>query len=71
MRPRQPMRSAKPTAGKRQAQLTEIAERFGDRLNTRVRISLGSNKGTLAIEFASIADLNRILAELGENGYSS
>jgi ParB family transcriptional regulator, chromosome partitioning protein len=62
--------SKKPTAGKRQAQLTEIADRLGDRLNTRVKISLGSSKGTLAIEFATIADLNRILSELGENGYS-
>ncbi|HNP16508.1 MAG TPA: chromosome partitioning protein ParB, partial [Terrimesophilobacter sp.] len=41
-----------------------------DRLDTRVKISLGSSKGTLSIEFASIADLNRILAELGEGGFS-
>jgi ParB family chromosome partitioning protein len=63
-------RRAAPTAGKRQAQLTEIADRLGDRLNTRVKISLGASKGTLAIDFASIADLNRILAELGEGGYT-
>lgn len=63
-------RSAKPTQGKRQAQLGEIAERLGDRLNTRVKISLGSRKGTIVIDFASIADLNRILGELGEDGYS-
>ncbi|MBX3078541.1 MAG: ParB/RepB/Spo0J family partition protein [Cryobacterium sp.] len=67
---RKPVRSPKPTAGKRQAQLTEIADRLGDRLDTRVKISLGSSKGTLSIEFASIADLNRILAELGEGGFS-
>lgn len=63
-------RSAKPTQGKRQAQLGEIAERLGDRLNTRVKIALGASKGTIVIDFASIADLNRILEELGENGYS-
>lgn len=63
-------RSGKPTQGKRQAQLGEIADRLGDRLNTRVKISLGSSKGTIAIDFASIADLNRILGELGEDGYS-
>lgn len=63
-------RSAKPTAGKRQAQLNEIAERLGDRLNTRVKISLGVSKGTLTIDFASVSDLNRILGELGEPGYS-
>lgn len=67
---KKPPRAQKPTAGKRQAQLTEIAERLGDRLDTRVRISLGASKGTLAIDFASVADLNRILGELGEPGYS-
>ncbi len=60
-------RSTKPTPGKRQAQLGEIAERLGDRLNTRVKISLGASKGTIVIDFASIADLNRILGELGED----
>lgn len=65
-----PTRSTKPTQGKRQAQLAEISERLGDRLNTRVKIALGANKGTITIDFASIADLNRILGELGEDGYS-
>ncbi len=65
-----PSRPTKPTQGKRQAQLGEIAERLGDRLNTRVKISLGASKGTVTIDFASIADLNRILGELGEEGYS-
>ncbi|MEO6941821.1 MAG: ParB/RepB/Spo0J family partition protein [Terrimesophilobacter sp.] len=63
-------RSARPTQGKRQAQLNEIAERLGDRLNTRVKIALGASKGTISIDFASIADLNRILGELGEESYS-
>lgn len=65
-----PKRAAKPTQGKRQAQLSEISERLGDRLNTRVKISLGASKGTITIDFASISDLNRILGELGESGYS-
>lgn len=65
-----PVRPVKPTQGKRQAQLGEIADRLGDRLNTRVKISLGASKGTVTIDFASIADLNRILGELGEAGYS-
>lgn len=65
-----PKKSAKrPSAGSRQGQLNEIAERLGDRLNTRVSISLGQKKGTLAIEFATVADLNRILGELGDNGF--
>lgn len=59
----------KPSAGRRQGHLDEIAERLGDRLNTRVRVSLGSSKGTIAIDFATVADLNRILAELNEPGF--
>ena len=55
--------------GGRSEQLAEIAERMGDRLNTRVSISLSKTKGTLAIDFATVADLNRILAELGEPGF--
>lgn len=57
--------------GGRSDQLAEIAERMGDRLNTRVKISLSKTKGTLAIDFATVGDLNRILAELGEPGYET
>jgi ParB family chromosome partitioning protein len=32
---------------------------------------LSKTKGTLAIDFATVADLNRILAELGEPGFES
>ncbi len=60
----------KPSAGRKQDQLNEIAERLGDRLNTRVRITLGASKGSIAIDFASVGDLNRILGELGEPGFS-
>jgi ParB family transcriptional regulator, chromosome partitioning protein len=59
----------KPASGKRQGQLDEIAERLGDRLNTRVKVHLGLNKGTVTIDFATVADLNRILGEIGEPGY--
>jgi len=58
-----------PAAGGRQGQLNEIAERLGDRLDTRVAISLGQKKGTVVIDFATVADLNRILGELGEPGF--
>jgi ParB family transcriptional regulator, chromosome partitioning protein len=61
----------KPSAGSRQGHLNEIAERLGDHLNTRVKISLGSSKGTIVIDFATVADLNRILAELGQDGFGS
>jgi ParB family chromosome partitioning protein len=65
-----PPRAAKPSAGRRQGQLDEIAERLGDRLDTRVKVSLGANKGTIVIEFATVGDLNRILGELGEPGFN-
>ncbi|WP_127473608.1 ParB/RepB/Spo0J family partition protein [Microbacterium sulfonylureivorans] len=64
-------RAAKPQAGARRAHLDEVAERLGDRLNTRVRISLTARKGQISIDFASIQDLNRILEELGESGYGA
>lgn len=64
-----PARAARPSAGRRQGQLDEIAERLGDRLNTRVKVSLGATKGTIVIDFATVADLNRILAELNEPGF--
>jgi ParB family chromosome partitioning protein len=58
-------RGTKPTAGRRQHHLDDLAERLGDKLNTRVKIALGAAKGTIAIEFATVADLNRIVEELG------
>lgn len=64
-------KKVKPQAGARRAYLDEVAGSLGDRLNTRVKITLGARKGQVAIEFASIQDLNRILAELGEEQYGS
>jgi ParB family transcriptional regulator, chromosome partitioning protein len=58
-------KSASPTAGKRQDQLAELAERLGDKLDTRVKIALGTSKGTITIDFATVADLRRIFTELG------
>ncbi len=57
---------AKIIAGGRQDALKEIAERMGDRLNTKVSIVLGKKKGQLVIDFATVGDLQRILKELGE-----
>jgi len=67
--PKKPTK-AKASAGGRQGQLDEIADRLGDRLNTRVKVSLGASKGTIVIDFATVGDLNRILGELGEPGFS-
>ncbi|MDH6182370.1 ParB family chromosome partitioning protein [Microbacteriaceae bacterium SG_E_30_P1] len=60
----------KPTAGGRQGQLDEIAQGLEDRLNTRVKVTLGSSKGQIVIDFATVADLNRILGELGQPGFT-
>ncbi len=62
-------KAAKATPGARRAYLDEVAGKLGDRLNTRVKIALGARKGQVTIDFASIQDLNRILAELGEESY--
>lgn len=63
-------RPRKPAAGRRQGALDEVAERLGDRLDTRVRVTLGRSRGQIVIDFATVADLNRILAKLGQEGYS-
>ena len=62
---------AKPTGGRRQGHLDEIAEHLGDRLDTRVKIHLGSRKGQITVDFATIGDLNRILGVLGEPGFGA
>lgn len=61
----------KPRAGGVQAQLGEIAERLGDRLDTRVSVKLGAKRGQIVIDFATIADLKRILDELGDPGFGA
>ena len=59
----------KARAGGVQAQLGEIAERLGDRFDTRVSVKLGAKKGQIIIDFATIADLKRILTELDDPGF--
>jgi ParB family chromosome partitioning protein len=60
-KPKKP--KAKP--GSRADHFASIAEKLGDKLDTRVSVALGKTKGTITIEFATVADLNRIAAELG------
>lgn len=52
------VRTPRPTA----PGLSELGDRLGDRLETRVKVSLGRSKGKIAIEFASLSDLERIVA---------
>ncbi|HEX5970117.1 MAG TPA: ParB/RepB/Spo0J family partition protein [Intrasporangium sp.] len=41
--------------------LSEIADRLSDRFDTRVKVDLGKTKGKITVEFASLADLQRIV----------
>ncbi|EYT66259.1 MULTISPECIES: ParB/RepB/Spo0J family partition protein [Curtobacterium] len=60
-----PQTKPKSEPSKRQAHFDDLAERLGDRLNTRVKIAVGARKSSVTIDFANGDDLNRILAELG------
>ncbi len=63
--------SAEPKPARKAAQpqkhherLDYIADAFADKLDTNVKIQLGSRKGKMTIEFASVEDLNRIISVL-------
>lgn len=61
----------KVTSGKHRGHLDEVAQKLEDRLNTRVKITLGARKGQIVVDFATIQDLNRILEEMGVPDYSA
>lgn len=42
--------------------VTELADRLSDVLDTRVRVELGRRKGKITVEFASVDDLERLVA---------
>lgn len=44
--------------------LEDLAARLSDRFETRVKVGLGKTKGKITVEFASIPDLERIVALL-------
>ena len=48
--------------------LDDLAERLSDRFETRVKVDLGRTKGKITVEFASIPDLERIVAILDPKG---
>ncbi len=58
-----PTRQPKP--GSRRPQLDDLAHRLSDRLDTRVQINLGRRRGKMVVEFASMEDLDRVLAIMG------
>lgn len=49
-------------AGARTAALDDLSARLGDHLDTRVKVTLGKSKGAITIDFATVEDLNRIIA---------
>lgn len=58
-KPRKPAKKARET--QRNERLDFLATSLSDRLDTNVKIQLGSRKGKVSIEFASVDDLNRIM----------
>jgi ParB family transcriptional regulator, chromosome partitioning protein len=48
--------------------LTDLAERLSERFETRVKVELGRRKGRITVEFASVDDLERIVAIMDPSG---
>ena len=48
----------------RAAGLDELASGLSDHFETRVRVDLGRSRGKITIEFASVDDLERIVAAM-------
>jgi ParB family chromosome partitioning protein len=61
---------AKKSTGRRNESLDEIADRLGSRFDTRVRVNLNAKAGQIVIDFGSVADLNRILTDIGEDAWA-
>jgi ParB family chromosome partitioning protein len=58
------VRGTGPRPGTHNAAVDDLAARLSDRFETRVKVALGKSRGRLTVEFASVQDLNRILAVL-------
>ncbi|WP_392467775.1 ParB/RepB/Spo0J family partition protein [Arsenicicoccus cauae] len=58
-----PARSSEP-----RPELDQVATSLSDRFDTRVQVTMGRRKGKLTVEFASVDDLQRILALMGQEG---
>jgi ParB family chromosome partitioning protein len=46
------------------AALNQVAERLADRLETKVKVDMGRDRGKITVEFASLEDLERIVAAM-------
>jgi ParB family chromosome partitioning protein len=47
--------------------LVELEELLGDHLDTRVKISMGSARGKVVVEFSTLEDLERIYRRMTES----
>ncbi|GMA33080.1 ParB/RepB/Spo0J family partition protein [Litorihabitans aurantiacus] len=62
--PLRPELRRRPRTGEHTAALDDLSRRLSDRWDTKVKIALGQRKGRIAIEFANVDDLNRIVEAL-------
>jgi ParB family chromosome partitioning protein len=58
--------SLKPPGRLRPPGILELEELLADRLNTKVRVDMGANRGKVVIEFATLEDLERIYKAMTE-----
>lgn len=65
--PQQPEMRRRPLVSAQQPELNAVATALADKLDTRVKVTMGTRKGRITVDFASIEDLERIAAQLGIN----
>ena len=59
-----------PSSRRNTQHFDEYASSLTDLLDTQVKITLGAKKGRIAIEFASVDDLNRIMSVIAHENKS-
>lgn len=57
-----------PVASLRPASILELEERLADTLDTRVQVTLRGSRGKVVVEFADLADLDRIYRQITGTG---
>ncbi len=58
-------------AGSGRRQLETVADELSDRFDTRVRVDIGRSRGRIVVEFASMEDLQRIVAVMAPSAADS
>jgi ParB family chromosome partitioning protein len=61
---REPARRSTPRRATAPAELDEVAAALSERLDTRVKVAMGRNRGRITVEFAGLDDLQRIVTAL-------